>query len=55
LKAQINDFKKFDSKKSNYIVGDLNVYFSGYAYPSHRARNELNLTFEKLNMENLTI
>lgn len=32
----------------------MNVFFSGYAYPSHYARNILNETFEKLKMENLT-
>ena len=32
----------------------MNVYFSGYAYPSRYARNILNETFEKLKMENLT-
>ena len=54
LKGQLNDFEKFDATKSNCIIGDLNVFFSGYAYPSHYARNVLNETFKKLKMENLT-
>ena len=36
-------------------IGNLpNVFFSGYAYPSHKARNKLNAAFGKLEMENLT-
>ena len=38
----------------NCIIGDLNVMFSGYAYPSKHARNLLNETFENLEMVNLT-
>ena len=54
LIGQLKDFENFDAEKSNCIIGDLNVYFSGYAYPSHYARKVLNQTFEKLKMENLT-
>ena len=54
LIGQLKDFENFEAEKSNCIIGDLNVYFSGYAYPSHYARNILNETFEKLKMENLT-
>lgn len=54
LKGQLKDFEDFEAEKSNCIIGDLNVYFSGYAYPSYYARNILNETFEKLKMENLT-
>lgn len=32
----------------------LNDFFSGYTYPSHKARNTLNSAFEKLEMHNLT-
>mgnify|MGYP003468136382 CR=1 FL=1 len=54
LMGQLSDFENFEAEKSNCIIGDLNVYFSGYAYPSRYARNILNETFEKLKMENLT-
>ena len=54
LNGQLNDFKKFDKTESNCIIGDLNVMFSGFAYPSIEARNTLNQTFEELKMENLT-
>ena len=54
LIGQLKDFENFEAEKSNCIIGDLNVFFSDYAYPSHYARNILNETFEKLKMENLT-
>ena len=54
LQGQINDWDKFDSAKANCIVGDLNVFFSGYAYPSHKVRNTLYEAFKKLKMQNLT-
>ncbi|OAE90408.1 endonuclease/exonuclease/phosphatase family protein [Flavobacterium psychrophilum] len=54
LIGQLEDFNNFEVNKLNCIIGDLNVYFSGYAYPSHYARNILNETFEKLKMVNLT-
>jgi len=54
LIGQLKDFENFEAEKSNCIIGDLNVYFLGYAYPSQYARNILNETFEKLKMKNLT-
>lgn len=54
LIGQLKDFENFEAEKSNCIIGDLNIYFSGYAYPSHYARNILNETFQKLKMTNLT-
>ena len=54
LKGQLKDFEKFEPEESNCIIGDLNVFFSGYSYPSLFARKVLNETFEKLKMENLT-
>lgn len=54
LNMQILDFLTFDKNQSNCIIGDLNVMFSGYAYPSHHARNRLNATFDDLQMKNLT-
>ena len=54
LKGQLKDFEKFEPEESNCIIGDLNVFFSGYSYPSLFARKILNETFAKLKMENLT-
>ena len=36
------------------IAGDFNIALSGFTYPSHKARNEINETFEKLNLKCLT-
>lgn len=54
LEGNLEDFKKFETSNFNCIVGDLNVYFSGYAYPSREARNILNETFRDLKMKNIT-
>lgn len=54
LNKQILDFTSFTKTEFNCIIGDLNVMFSGYAYPSHHARNRLNATFDDLQMKNLT-
>ncbi|RKS03101.1 endonuclease/exonuclease/phosphatase family protein [Flavobacterium sp. 102] len=54
LGNQLLDFEKLSHENSLCIVGDLNVTFSGRAYPSHDARNKLNNAFEKGNLKNLT-
>ena len=54
LENQLLDFKRLPTENSLCIVGDLNVTFSGRAYPSHEARNKLDAAFEKLNLTNLT-
>lgn len=54
LIGQLKDFENFKTEEFNCIIGDLNVYFSGYAYPSHYSRNTLNKAFENLKMTNLT-
>ena len=54
LENQLLDFEKLSTETSLCIVGDLNVTFSGRAYPSHDARNKLNNAFEKLKLTNLT-
>ena len=54
LKNQTSDFKKFDLEKNYCIVGDFNVFFSGYNYPSKIARTELNEVFTLLQLKNLT-
>ena len=54
LKNQLLDFENLSTENFFCIVGDLNVTFSGRVYPSHDARNKLNLAFEKLGLKNLT-
>lgn len=54
LENQILDFSNLKTDIPICIVGDLNVTFSGRVYPSHDARNKLNLIFEKLKLKNLT-
>ncbi|MBF8455750.1 endonuclease/exonuclease/phosphatase family protein [Kaistella sp. G5-32] len=54
LESQLLDFDKFSSGNFTCIAGDFNVMFSGFAYPSHDARNKLNSIFQKLNLINLT-
>ena len=54
LESQLLDFEKFSAGKLFCICGDFNVMFSGFAYPSHEARNKLNSLFEKLDLINLT-
>ena len=54
LKNQINDFEKLLINKQVCIAGDFNVMFSGYAYPSHLARQTLNDVFDKLELTNTT-
>jgi len=54
LTLHLKDFENLDANSLNCIIGDFNVSFSGYAYPSHYARTTLNNVFEKLKMENVT-
>jgi endonuclease/exonuclease/phosphatase family metal-dependent hydrolase len=54
LDNHLTDFECFNAKNYNCIIGDFNTSFSGYAYPSHAARNILNKTFIQKNMLNLT-
>lgn len=54
LESHLNDFNKFGVNENNCVVGDLNTNFAGFAYPSHHARNILNMTFKNLKMINLT-
>lgn len=54
LSGTLNDLDKLDSEKAICIAGDLNTYFSGYAYPSHKARTIFNDTFKKMGLINLT-
>ena len=54
LADQIDDFNSLLTGTNCCIAGDLNTFFSGYAYPSHKARNAFNDSFQKLNLKNLT-
>ena len=54
LENQILDFNKMLDKNASCIIGDFNVMFSGYAYPSHIARDTLNNIFDKLQLINTT-
>ena len=54
LKGNIEDFEKLFPGRQVCIAGDFNVMFSGFAYPSHQARQTLNETFEKHNLTNTT-
>ncbi|KAF2518919.1 endonuclease/exonuclease/phosphatase family protein [Flavobacterium salilacus subsp. salilacus] len=54
LSGTLNDLNKLDSEKAICIAGDLNTYFSGYAYPSHKARAIFNDAFKKMGLINLT-
>ena len=52
MKSQRLDFENLSGKIC--IAGDFNIALSGFAYPSHKARNEINETFEKLDLKCLT-
>ncbi len=54
LQRQLPQFVEFSSINNICIAGDFNVAFSGYAYPSYKARNALNETFTKLELTNTT-
>lgn len=54
LYGQLADFDAIFPNKQICLIGDLNIMFSGFAYPSHRARNILNEAFQKFNLMNLT-
>jgi hypothetical protein len=45
LAIQISDFEKLILGKNFCLAGDLNIMLSGYAYPSHTARDSLNNFF----------
>ena len=52
MKSQKLDFENLSVNIC--LAGDFNIALSGFAYPSHKARNEINETFEKLNVKCLT-
>ena len=54
LNSQLQDFEKLFSTANICLAGDLNTTFSGYVYPSHKAREELNKCFDKFSLMNTT-
>jgi exonuclease III len=52
MKSQSLDFENISGNIC--LAGDFNIALEGFAYPSHKARNEINETFEKLNLKCLT-
>jgi len=54
LDGQLDDFEKLFPGKLVCYAGDLNVTFSGKAWPSTSARQKLNNAFAKYNLVNVT-
>lgn len=54
LQEQLADIEKISVRNNFCIAGDLNVTFSGYAYPSHKARLILTEKFNTLSLINTT-
>ena len=54
LDCQILDFDKIAKSTNLCVAGDLNISFSDNFYFTYGARDKLNSTFERLNLENLT-
>ena len=52
--GQVEDFKRIFPNKNVCIIGDLNIMFSGFAYPSHKARNTMNQVCEDFELTNTT-
>ena len=52
MKSSSLDFEKLSGNIC--IAGDFNIALSGFAYPSHKARSEINEIFERLNLKCLT-
>ena len=52
MKSSKLDFEKLSGNIC--IAGDFNIALSGFAYPSHKARNEINEIFERLDLKCLT-
>jgi exonuclease III len=54
LNGQLADFEKIFPSRQVCIAGDFNVTFSGRPWPSNRARQTLNDSFDKLKLTNTT-
>lgn len=51
---QMEDIRKISADKNILVVGDFNISFSGYIYPSKKVQNEANVFFEDIRLEILT-
>ena len=54
LNGQLADFNRLFPGKQCCIAGDFNTTFTGHAYPSHKARNSLNMAFSELGLIHTT-
>lgn len=54
LFGQVADFNRIFPGRQVCIIGDLNIMFSGFAYPSHKARNTMNEACSKFELLNTT-
>ena len=54
LQGQLLDFNRLFPGKQVCLIGDYNIQFSGFAYPSHLARQTMNTVFQKYILTNLT-
>ena len=54
LQHHISDFEKLLNDKQVCIVGDYNITFNGFVYPSHLTRQTMNSMFDKFHLNNLT-
>lgn len=54
LFGQLDDYKRIFPQKQVCLIGDFNIIFQGFAFPSHQARNTMNSIFEELNLVNTT-
>ena len=52
MESQSLDFENLSGNIC--LAGDFNIALSGFAYPSHKAKNHINETFDKLNLKCLT-
>ena len=54
LKHHLFDFDILLPNKHVCIIGDYNIMFNGFKYPSKSARNKMNNVFDKFHLSNLT-
>ncbi len=54
LTAQISDYERLVPGRNFCIIGDFNIIFNGYAYPSLIARQTSNDFFDQYSLKNLT-
>lgn len=52
--GQISDFEKIFPERNACLVGDYNITFSGFTYPSKAARQKMTQVLENFSLSNLT-